>query len=43
MKRAAASVTVRQASRQAIVRPQRIWRVFEYRRPVAAARPRFTT
>jgi hypothetical protein len=43
MKRAAASGTVRQASRQAIVRPQRIWRVFEYRRPVAAARPRFTT
>jgi hypothetical protein len=43
MKRAAASGTVRQVSRQAIVRPQRIWRVFEYRRPVAAARPRFTT
>ena len=43
MKRAAASGTVRQASRQAIVRPQRIWRVFEYRHPVAAAPPRFTT
>ena len=43
MKRAVASGTVRRESRQAVGRPQRIWRVFEYRRPVAAARPRFTT
>jgi hypothetical protein len=43
MKRAVTSGMVRRESRQAPVRPQRIWRVFEYRRPVAAARPRFTT
>jgi hypothetical protein len=43
MKRAAASGTVRRSSRQAVVRPRRIWRVFEYRHPVAAAPPRFTT
>jgi hypothetical protein len=43
MKRAVACRSVRRASRQAVGGPRRIWHVFEYRRPVAAARPRFTT
>jgi hypothetical protein len=42
MKRAAASEQVRRESPQAIARPRRIWRVFEYRCPVRAT-PRFTT
>jgi len=39
MKRTAVSGNVRRAQ---TVTPRRIWRVFEYRRPVPA-RPRFTT
>jgi hypothetical protein len=42
MKRAVASGTVRRESQKALVKPLRIWRVFEYRRPVPAA-ARFTT
>jgi hypothetical protein len=42
MKRETASGQVRGESRQAIITPRRIWRVFEYRRPVPV-RPRFTT
>jgi hypothetical protein len=42
VKRAAASGTVRRESPQALVGARRIWRVFEYRRPIRAT-PRFTT
>lgn len=40
MKRASAASAVKP---QAPVLPPRIWRVFEYRRPLPVRRPRFTT
>jgi hypothetical protein len=40
MKRASAAAT---AKAQPAVLPLRVWRVFEYRRPLPVRRPRFTT
>lgn len=40
MKRASAAATVKA---QPAVLPLRVWRVFEYRRPLPVRRPRFTT
>ncbi|HKG43200.1 MAG TPA: hypothetical protein VKB10_03010 [Gaiellaceae bacterium] len=42
MRQTAAATPVRR-EQQASATPRRIWRVFEYRRPVAARRVRFTT